>query len=304
MPAGRKMDALPNPTTSVAGMSRSRKFRGYWALIKSYQTGLLLATGVAGFLGVHHSRWPWLTLSGLVGSLALAISGSTVLNMAYDADIDARMRRTCWRPLPSRQISSREAVVFGCLLSAMGIGWALAISPFYGLLVFAGAVLDVVVYTIWLKRRTAYAILIGGLAGGMPVVAGRALAIGRIDAVGIMLALAVLLWIPTHIMTFSMRHLDDYRSAGVPTFPGIYGFRATRAIIAISSLAAALVMAYVAARIGADWGWIRLLSALGVGLLGLAVWGLVRPSERASFALFKYASLFMFASMAIVATTA
>jgi protoheme IX farnesyltransferase len=304
MSAGRKMDALPNSTTKVAGMSRSRKIRGYWALIKSYQTGLLLATGVAGFLAVHHSRWHWLTLSGLVGSLALAISGSTVLNMAYDADIDARMRRTCWRPLPSRRISIREAVVFGCLLSAMGIGWALAISPLYGLLVSAGAVLDVVVYTIWLKRRTPYAILIGGLAGGMPVLAGRALAIGRIDAVGIMLALGVLLWIPTHIMTFSMRHFDDYRTAGVPTFPGIYGFRATRAIIAVSSLAAALVMAYAAAMIGVDWGWIRLLGALGAGLLGLAVWGLVRPSERASFALFKYASLFMFASMAIVATTA
>jgi protoheme IX farnesyltransferase len=282
-------------------MSRGHKIRDYWALIKSLQTGLLLATGLAGFLSAHRPQGAWLTLLGLAGSLALAISGSTVLNMVYDADIDARMKRTCWRPLPKGQVSVREATLLGGVLSALGIGWALAMLPAYGLIVFAGLFFDVIVYTIWLKRRTPYAIIIGGLAGGMPVLAGRVLAIGQVDAVGIMLALGVLLWIPTHIMTFSMRHSDDYRSAGVPTFSAVYGFRATRAIIAVSSLAAALVMAYAAALIGASWGWIRLLGILDAGLLGLAVWGLVRPSERASFSLFKYASVYMFASMAVVA---
>jgi protoheme IX farnesyltransferase len=115
-----------------------------------------------------------------------------------------------------------------------------------------------------------------------------------------MLALGVLLWVPTHIMTFSMRYFDDYRNAGVPTFPSCYGFRTTRVVIAASSLASALVMAGVAAMIGVQWGWIRLLAVLGVGLLGLAIWGLGRPSERAGFALFKYASLYMFGSMVIV----
>jgi protoheme IX farnesyltransferase len=284
-------------------MSPGHRIRDYWALIKSLQTGLLLATGLAGFLSAHQPQGAWLTLLGLAGSLALAISGSTVLNMVYDADIDARMKRTCWRPLPKGQISVREAALFGGFLSALGIGCAFAMSPLYGLIVFAGVFFDVVVYTIWLKRRTPYAIAVGGLAGGMPVLAGRVLAIGQVDAVGIMLALGVLLWIPTHIMTFSMRHFDDYRSAGVPTFAAAYGFRVTRAIIAASSLAAALVMAYAAALIGASWGWIRLLAILGAGLLGLAVWGLVRPSERASFSLFKYASVYMFASMAVVAAT-
>jgi heme o synthase len=284
-------------------MSWGRKIRGYWALIKGLQTGLLLATGLAGFLSARHPQGAWLTLLGLVGSLALAISGSTALNMAYDADIDARMKRTCWRPLPQGQVSVREAGVFGGVLSALGIGWGLAMSPQFGLIVCAGVFFDVFVYTVWLKRRTPYAIVVGGLAGGMPVLAGRALAIGSIDAVGLMLGLGVLLWIPTHIMTFTMRHFDDYRTAGVPSFPAAYGHRATRAVIAASSLAAALVMAYAAATIGASGGWIRLLGMLGAGLLGLAVWGFVRPSERASFTLFKYASVYMFASMAIVAAT-
>ena len=160
----------------------------------------------------------------MIGSLFLAISGSTVLNMAYDRDIDSVMKRTCWRPLPSGQVSVREAVLLGSILSALGVGWALALAPLYGAVVFAGLFFDAVVYTAWLKRRTPYAILIGGLAGGMPVLAGRVLAIGYIDAVGVMLALGVLLWIPTHIMTFSMRHFDDYRAAGIPTFPGALWF--------------------------------------------------------------------------------
>ena len=105
-------------------------------------------------------------------------------------------------------------------------------------------------------------------------------------------------------MTFSMRYFADYRAAGIPTFPDSYGFRTTRVVIATSSLAAALVMAGVAAMIGVRWGWLSLLVVLGVGLLGLAVWGLGRPSERASFTLFKYASLYMFASMAVMAATA
>jgi protoheme IX farnesyltransferase len=287
----------------MPAMSVGREIRAYWALTKSLQTGLLLATGLAGFLSARAVHGAWMSLLGMAGSLALAISGSTVLNMAYDVDIDVRMKRTCWRPLPREQMTVRQARTFGMILAASGIGWALAMSPLYGVIVSAGVLLDVVIYTVWLKRRTPYAIIIGGLAGGMPVLAGRALAIGRLDAVGLMLALGVLLWIPTHIMTFSMRYFNDYGAAGVPTFPSAYGFPVTRTIVVVASLAAALVMAYAAAMIGANGGWMALLELLGAGLLGLAIWGLVRPSERASFALFKYASVYMFTSMAIVAIT-
>ena len=105
---------------------------------------------------------------------------------------------------------------------ALGVGCRLGAgdAPIYGAIVFAGLFFDVVVYTIWLKRRTPYSIIIGGLAGGMPVLAGRTLAVGQIDTVGVMLALGVLFWIPTHIMTFSMRHFDDYRTAGRADLPG------------------------------------------------------------------------------------
>ncbi len=270
----------------------------YWPLIKSLQTGLLLATGIAGYLSAHSPQGNWPTALGMIGSLFLAISGSTVLNMAYDHDIDALMRRTCWRPLPKGLVSVRQAVALGLVLSAVGIGWALVLSPLYAAIVFAGLFFDAVVYTIWLKRRTPYAILIGGLAGGMPVLAGRTLAVGQIDRVGVMLALGVLFWIPTHIMTFSMRHFADYQAARIPTFPGAYGFHITRVVIAASSLAAALIMAGTAAMIGAQ---LWLLGVLGVGLLAFAVFGVARPSPRLSFALFKYASLYMLGAMLVVA---
>ncbi len=297
--------SLTRHTPSLGARRPTRyALRRFWPLIKSLQTGLLLATGVAGYLSAARPAAHGLTILGMMGSLFLAISGSTMLNMAYDADIDSLMKRTCWRPLPKGEVSVREATILGSVLSASGIAWALWMAPLYGLIVFAGLFFDVAVYTVWLKRRTPYSIIIGGLAGGMPVLAGRALALGRIDLLGVLLALGVLLWIPTHIMTFAMRHFDDYHAAHVPTFPEAYGFRATRVVIAASSLAAALVMGWAAAAIGAQVGLLAALAALGLGMLGLALLGIVRPSPRASFTLFKYASLYMFAAMLVVAVAA
>ena len=119
-------------------------------------------------------------------------------------------------------------------------------------------------------------------------------------AIGILLALGILFWIPTHILTFSMRYFDDYQAAGVPTFPSTYGFRATRATIAVSSILAALAMGAAAWGIGMSWGFLRLLGVL-VGRLAPA--GCCRNGqaiERVNFGLFKYASVYMLAAMLIV----
>jgi len=192
------------------------RLRLYWLLIKSLQTGLLLSTGLAGYLSAHTPAHLG-ELVGLAASLFLAISGSTILNMWYDHDIDALMKRTHNRPLASGQITRREAFWLGLVLAAAGVGLALALDALYGLVVFAGLFFDVVVYTIWLKRRTCWSIVWGGIAGGMPILAGRVLAIGQVDLVGLLLAMAVLFWIPTHILTFSMRYHADYQAARVPT---------------------------------------------------------------------------------------
>jgi protoheme IX farnesyltransferase len=269
-------------------------------LIKSLQTALLLVTGLAGYLSVHQDLMRVQEVLAVTGSLFLAISGSTVLNMWYDRDIDSRMPRTCWRPLPSGQVGQLEALYLGAVLSILGVGWALAINWLYGGIVFAGIFFDVVVYTICLKRRTAWSIIWGGIAGGMPVLAGRALAVGRIDWIGVLLAGTILCWIPTHILTFNMRYYEDYKQAHVPVFPTSYGFKNTRTLIALSSILAVVTMGAAAIGIGLTAGYLRLLVVLSSGLLFLALSSLVHPSDKINFGLFKYASLYMLSSMLMI----
>jgi len=275
----------------------------YWPLIKSLQTGLLLSTGLAGYMSARCPVFHWRTILGLTVSLFLAVSGSTVLNMWYDRDIDARMGRTCARPLPAGEISPREALLLGLSCSAVGVGWAFVMDPLYGAIVLAGLFFDVVIYTFWLKRRTCWSILWGGLSGGMPVLAGRALGLGTIDSIGIILALAVLFWIPTHILTLSIRYQGDYARAGVPTFPSTYGVKLTRMIIAVSSVLAALSMGLAVSGIGMAWGFLRLVGVLSLGLFFLALGSLLRPSDRMARGLFKYASVYMLGVMILVFVT-
>lgn len=272
----------------------------YWSLIKSLQTGLLLLTGLVGFVCAGQSLTDWPPLMGLAGSLFLAISGSTVLNMWVDRDIDALMQRTCWRPLPAGYMHPTEAFWLGALLAIAGVAWAAAIDPLYGLVVFAGLFFDVVIYTMWLKRRTPWSIVWGGLAGGMPVLAGRALGLGYIDWIGVLLALAILFWIPTHILTFAMRYDTDYRAAGVPTVPSVYGFQRTRLVIALSSLLAAAAIGIAAWGVGMTAGLLYLVLVLSVGLLFLAATSVWRKSDRLNFGLFKYASLYMLGVMVLM----
>ena len=276
------------------------KFRTYWSLIKSLQTGLLLLTGLAGYMSARCPFLTWQTLLALAGSLFLAISGSTVLNMVFDRDIDAIMTRTCNRPLPRNKVGVGEATLLGLGMGILGIAWAWRLQPLFGAIVFAGFFTDIVIYTIWLKRRTAYSVIFGGIAGGMPVLAGRTLGTGTIDWVGITLGLAVLLWIPTHIMTFNLKYKADYRKAGVPTFPSTYSDRATHLVIALSSIVAALAMGIASYGIGMTWGYLRVLIVLSLGLLILASWSLLRPSQKANFSLFKYASVYMMSSMLLL----
>ena len=263
------------------------------------QTSLLLSTGLAGYMSAH-THLELNMLFGLVGSLFLAISGSTILNMWYDCDIDTVMNRTHNRPLAMGTVTKQEALWLGVILSLAGVGWALVINRLYCLVVFAGLFFDVIVYTIWLKRRTSWSIVWGGISGGMPILAGRVLATGQFDLVGLLLMMAVLFWIPTHILTFNMRYFSDYQDARVPTFPSAYGFEATRAIIALSAIIAAASIGVAGVMIGVQAGALRLMAVLSSGLLLLSFATVFRPSEQVNFSLFKYASIYMLVSMILL----
>ena len=277
-----------------------KKIRLFWPLTKSLQTGLLVATGMAGYMS---ARCPVHNLSimlGLLISLLASIAGSTILNMWFDRDIDSKMERTRSRPLASGKIKPNEALWVGLIFSFLGVGLALLMNIGFGIIIFAGLFFDVVVYTIWLKRRTCWSIVWGGISGGMPILAGRFLGMGSLDWIGVVLALGILLWIPTHILTFNMRYAKDYLNAGIPTVVSVHGTKVNQAIIAVSSILAAIAMGMAAWGIGLTWGCLRLLSVLSIGLIILALSMIIRPSERINFGLFKYASIYMLSSMLLM----
>ena len=291
------------PATQSSFVNLQSKILLYIPLIKSLQTGLLLATGIAGYLS---ARIPFNIpeLIGMSVSLFLAISGSTIMNMWYDHDIDAKMKRTHKRPAASGELSRTEVLGVGVTVSMIGIGWAVTIAPLFGIVVFAGWFFDVIVYTLWLKRITCWSIVWGGISGAMPILAGRVLAVGHIDLIGTLLALSILFWIPTHTLTFSIKFREDYFNAGVPTFPSTYGDSFTRATITISSILAAVAIGWASILIGLSAGYLRLMVVLTAGLLLLAFATFRVQSERANFGLFRYASFYMLSAMVILAMRA
>lgn len=277
-----------------------QQLKAYWTLIKSKQTYLLVITGWAGFSSAKCPVVGWETSLAILGSLFLAISGCTIFNMVYDRDIDMKMNRTSKRPLPTGDISLPNALLAASIISGLGVGWAFTIDTLFGWIILAGLFLDAVIYTVVLKRTTPYSIIYGGLSGGMPILAGRSLGLGEIDLIGILLALAIVFWIPTHIMTFSIKYADQYENAGVPTFPSTYGVDITRKIIAWSTVLASITMILVAYLLEMGGNYFMFLVLFSLGLIGLASLTVKKKSLKLNYGLFKAASLYMLGSMLLL----
>lgn len=270
-----------------------QKAKAFLALTKPLQTLLLLITGVCAYALSLPGSVRWEGLIGTGVALAGSIAGCTALNMIFDRDIDAQMDRTLRRPLPAGLVPLRSAALFGLLLSAGGLILAWAMAPLFGLIVTLGFAIDLGVYTLWLKRRTPFSILWGGISGGMPALAGRVLAAGRVDLVGLLLAAGVLLWIPAHILTLSTHYAREYHLAGVPVWPNVYGPTATRRLVAGATLLDAAVLALAGMLLSIHPVALGILGIMGALLSGLSVAALIRPSEGLNWRLFKFASLYM-----------
>lgn len=288
------MEAIVQPRAARARLA------DYWALIKSRQTALLLVTAICAYALTQ--GLPFSPREGMLMTvgLLLSISGCTVLNMLLDRDIDARMERTSARPLPAGHIRPLEAGIFGELLSLAGLALSFALNLRFGVVVALGFGFDLLVYTVWLKRRTPLSILFGGISGGMPVLAGRVLALGRVDLVGVLLASSILLWIPSHILTLAIRYADDYRHAGVPVWPNVHGARATRLTIAAANLLNTLVLMTCAFLLQVHPVALVLLLGMSLGIFALSALQLAAPTERRNWVLFKVASLYMLASSLVL----
>ncbi len=284
-----------------AGLSaRRRTLRArvadYQALVKLRQTALLLITGFCAYTLTRGLPFDPPEALGMIGGLLLSISGCTALNMLIDRDIDARMGRTRNRPLAAGRMRPLDGALFGGSLSLAGLALSWALDWRFGLVIALGFAFDLLVYSLWLKRRTPLSIIFGGVSGGMPALAGRVLGLGRLDGVGLLLASSILLWIPSHILTLAQHYAEDYRQAGVPVWPNVYGQRATRLFIAMANLLNTLVLTACAFLLHVHPVALALLLASGLGMFFLATLQLVAPTERRNWLLFKAASVYMLTS--------
>jgi protoheme IX farnesyltransferase len=178
-------------------------------------------------------------LLGSIAALAIAAGAGAagVLNMWYDADIDAVMTRTAGRPIPRGTISRAEALAFGLVLACGAVAvLALALNVEAAALLAFTIFFYVVVYTVWLKRQTPQNIVIGGAAGALPPVIGWAAATGEIGLQPLILFLIIFLWTPPHFWALSLNRSDEYARAGVPMLPVVAGKDATTRQILVYSL--------------------------------------------------------------------
>ena len=241
-------------------------------------------------------------LDPLLGSIAiLAIAAGAgaagVLNMWYDADIDAVMARTARRPIPRGTISRSEALAFGLVLAGGAVGvLALALNIKAAALLAFTIFFYVVVYTVWLKRSTPQNIVIGGAAGALPPVIGWAAATGDIGLEPLILFLIVFLWTPPHFWALSLNRADEYARAGVPMLPVVAGRAATTRQILVYSLLLVPVsmLPWALGFAGAIYGAVAAVS--GTILVALAVQ--LRRSRgadgRAAHRLFAFSVMYLF----------
>jgi heme o synthase len=231
---------MSNIETSANSVNLAREGQGsaadYWALLKPRVMSLVIFTAIVGLVAAPGDIHPWL---GFVAILCIATGAGAAgaLNMWYDADIDAVMKRTASRPVPSGAIQPGEALGFGL---ALGVGSVLVL----GLIVnLASAALlaftiffYVIIYTMWLKRSTPQNIVIGGAAGAFPPIVAWSAVTGGIDLGSISLFLLIFMWTPPHFWALALFREIDYEKAGVPMLPNVSGRAETRKQILIYTL--------------------------------------------------------------------
>ncbi|RTL72729.1 MAG: protoheme IX farnesyltransferase [Hyphomicrobiales bacterium] len=274
----------------------------YFALMKPRVMSLVVFTAFVGMVVAPGSLHPALAVIALL-CIAVGAGASGALNMWYDADIDARMQRTAARPIPRGRVTPDEALTFGMVLS-FGSVFTL------GLLVdwTAGALLALtigfymLVYTMWLKRRTPQNIVIGGAAGAFPPMIGWAAVTGSVSVESVLLFLIIFMWTPPHFWALALYRARDYERVGVPMLPVVAGPDETRRQILFYSLLLT-PLGVVPAAIGLGGIAYAVTSVvLGAIFLALAfnVWRIRdgREGDRAAKRLFAFSIFYLFALFA------
>jgi len=272
------------------------RFKNYFELTKPKIWYLLVFTSfgsaITASLLFHISVQP-LTWLFLLGGVAAGSAAADTLTGYNDRDIDAIMDRTKGRPIPSGRISARHALIFGLILAAVSLLFAWSINILAFVLMALGLFDNIIVYSKWLKRKSQLNIILGGFSGGAPALIGYVAVTTQHIELGLVMAALVFLWIPTHIWSLSLHVKKDYTKAGVPMLPVVSSEERSVRVIAGTTLM--MVLFSILPFFLKQFGLIYVITAIvfGAAMVGLSIWLLLRPSERASWTVFKFSSPYL-----------
>jgi protoheme IX farnesyltransferase len=301
--ADESLDMRAHPDLSLhdlSGAIAGARVSDYIALLKPRVMSLVVFSGLAGLVVAPGSIHPLIAMVAIL-CIAVGAGASGAINMWFDRDIDAIMSRTKSRPIPTGAVDPNEALGFGLVLSflsvllmGMAVNWAagslLAFTIFF----------YVVIYTMWLKRRTPQNIVIGGASGAFPPMIGWAAVTGDISLASISLFLLIFMWTPPHFWALSLYREGDYAKAGVPMMPVVAGARSTKIqmlIYTLLLLPTALVPAllHVAGPVYAVTAVV-----LNLGFIRHA-WRVLKSTDmRPARAMFRYSLLYLFLHFAVL----
>ena len=286
-------------STASATVTLPADWRDFLALTKPRVMTLVVFTGLCGMLAAPVPIHPVLGFTAIL-CIALGAGAAGALNQWYEADLDAKMKRTQKRPLPAGRMDRQSALHFGVGLAGFSLVLMyFAINLAATIILAASILFYVFVYTIWLKRRTPQNIVIGGAAGAFPPVIGWAAATGDVTLMPVLLFALIFLWTPPHFWALALFVKTDYANAGVPMLPVVAGERSTRIQIGLYTLPMILCAAapWPLGFTGPIYG---IVAAVMSGLfLAMAVQVAIRRSEPEDMMvpekrLFKFSILYLF----------
>ena len=272
----------------------------YWTLLKPNVMKLVVFTGGVGLAVAPGSIHPLIAFVAIL-AMAVGAGASAAINNAYDSDIDRVMVRTRRRPTAAGRIEPAEALAMGITLAIASVAiMGLAVNWIAAGLLALTIGFYVLIYTLWLKRRTPQNIVIGGAAGAFPPLIGWAAVTGGIELMPILLFLLIFFWTPPHFWALALYRRQDYANVGVPMLPVTAGPEATRKQILVYSVVLALT-SLLPTLLGTS-GWLYLAAALALsGIFLRDAWQLYRqPSDRLAMRLFKFSIVYLFALFAAI----
>ncbi len=274
-------------------------WRDFLALTKPRVMTLVVFTGLCGMLAAPVGIHPVIGFTAIL-CIALGAGAAGALNQWYEADIDAKMRRTQKRPLPNGRMDRQAALHFGVGLAAFSVILMFVAVNFAAAAILTVSILFyVLIYTVWLKRRTPQNIVIGGAAGAFPPLIGWAAATGHVALLPVLLFSLVFLWTPPHFWALALFMNSDYTNAGVPMLPVVAGERVTRRQIGLYTIPMALVAIapWALGLTGAIYGTVAI--AMTLAFAGLATIVATRTTTnddtmKPEKTLFRYSILYLF----------